>query len=135
MALEPGTTVAGYRIERLLGRGGMGEVYLASQLICIAPVALKLQAPFLYDDRSFRERFVRESELAASLDHPNVVPIYEAGETDGQLFLAMRHVAGTDLDSLLDGVGAVEPERALAIVGGIAAALDAAHAAGPFIEM
>ncbi len=129
MALAVGTELGGYRIERLLGRGGMGEVYLAEQLGLHRRVALKLLAPALADERHFRERFVRESELAAALDHPNIVPIYEAGEVDGRLFLAMRYVDGPSLEAVL-GEGPLTVERTLAILGGIAAALDAAHGTG-----
>src|SRR5438445_13789132 len=105
-----GTTLAGYRIERLLGRGGMGRVYLAEDTRLGRKVALKLLDPELADDERFRERFSRESRLAASLDHPNVVPIYEAGEHDGVLFIAMRYVAGTDLAGLIDEHGPLPPE-------------------------
>ena len=87
-------TLAGYRIERLIGRGGMGEVYLAHDLRLDRPVALKLLSPELAEDEGFREGLLRESRLAPSLDHPNAVPIYEAGEEDGRLFVAMRYVAG-----------------------------------------
>ena len=99
-----GQIVAGYVVEDMLGRGGMGEVYRA------------------------RDR--RESRLAASLDHPNVVPIYEAGDADGRLFIAMRYVDGTDLKKLLRREGALEPARAIAIAVQVADALDAAHASG-----
>jgi len=87
-----GSELAGYRIERLLGRGGMGAVYLAEDLRLKRKVALKLLSPELAADEAFRERFLAESELAASIDHPNIVPIYEAGEADGLLFIAMRYV-------------------------------------------
>ena len=99
--LQPGTEVAGYRIERTLGRGGMSVVYLAEHDWLQRRVALKILAPQLAEDERFRERFVRESRLAASLDHPNVIPIYEAGATGGDLFIAMRYVEGTDLRTLL----------------------------------
>ena len=89
-----GTEFVGYRIEVLLGRGGMGVVYRAEDLRLKRKVALKLLAPELAEDNRFRERFLRESELAASLDHPHIVPIYSAGEVDGQLFIAMRYVEG-----------------------------------------
>ncbi|HSS72028.1 MAG TPA: protein kinase, partial [Gaiellaceae bacterium] len=90
-----GTELAGYRLEALLGRGGMGVVYRAHDLALDRDVALKLLAPHLADDLSFRDRFLRESRLAASLEHPNVVPIHDAGEIDGQLYIAMRLVEGT----------------------------------------
>src|SRR5438128_12692491 len=92
-----GTELAGYRVESLLGRGGMGVVYRAHDLALDRKVALKLLAPELAQDVRFRERFLRESRLAASLDHPAIVPIYDAGEVAGQLYIAMRLVDGTDL--------------------------------------
>lgn len=128
--LQPGTEVAGYRIERTLGRGGMSVVYLAEHDWLQRRVALKILAPQLAEDERFRERFVRESRLAASLDHPNVIPIYEAGASGGDLFIAMRYVEGTDLRTLLHDDGALEPVRAADIVRQIAAALDAAHEQG-----
>src|ERR671931_945837 len=108
----------------------MSVVYLAHDPRLKRNVALKLLAPELVQDESFRVRFLRESQLAASLDHPNVVPIYEAGEVDGLLDIAMRYVPGTDLKALLRAEGALAPERALALVGQVAAALDAAHERG-----
>src|SRR6266705_927938 len=124
-----GTELAGYRIESLLGRGGMGVVYRAHDLALDRKVALKLLAPELAADVHFRERFLRESRLAASLDHPAIVPIYDAGEVAGQLYIAMRLVEGTDLKRLL-AKGALEPERALALLEQVAEALDAAHERG-----
>ncbi len=125
-----GTEVAGYRIESLAGRGGMGVVYLAEQLALKRRVALKLLAPELAEDARFRERFLRESALAASLEHPSVIPIHDAGEADGVLYLAMRYVEGTDLHRLLAEEGWLAPERAVAILELVAAALDAAHSRG-----
>ena len=125
-----GTEFAGYRVGALRGRGGMGEVYRALDLRLDRPVALKVLAPLLADDERFRDRMLRESRLAASLDHPNVIPVYEAGESDGRLFIAMRWVEGTDLKALLGRVGALAPERALALTAQIADALDAAHRRG-----
>jgi YVTN family beta-propeller protein len=125
-----GTDLAGYRIERVLGRGGMSVVYLAHDSRLKRNVALKVLAPELAEDEGFRVRFLRESQLAASLDHPNVVPVYEAGEVDGLLYIAMRYVVGTDLKALLRAEGALEPERALALVAQVAGALDAAHERG-----
>lgn len=127
--IAPGDTIAGYAIERLVARGGMGEVYLAHDPRLGRPVALKLLAERLAGDATFRERLLRESRLAAGLDHPNVVPVYEAGEHDGHLFIAMRYVDG-DLRRLLREVGQLEPARALAIAEQVADALDAAHAQG-----
>jgi hypothetical protein len=127
---ETGTDFVGYRIQSLLGRGGMGVVYRAYDLRLRRTVALKLVAPELALDERFRARFARETELAMSLEHPNVVPIYDAGEVDGLLYLAMRYVEGTDLGGLVRAEAPLEPERALAIARQIANALDAAHARG-----
>ena len=126
-AVTTGMIFAGYRVESLVGRGGMGVVYRATDLSLERPVALKLIAPELAEDERFRERFLREPRLAASLDHPNVIPIYEAGEHDGQLYLAMRFVEGSDLKTLVERDGKLPPDRALRIVGQVAGALDAAH--------
>ena len=128
--LQPGTEVASYRIVHTLGRGGMSVVYLAEHDWLQRKVALKVLAPQLADDERFRERFVRESRLAASLDHPNVIPIYEAGGSGGDLFIAMRFVEGSDLRTLLHEEGALEPARAIGILRQVAAALDAAHEQG-----
>jgi predicted Ser/Thr protein kinase len=125
-----GTDLAGYRIERLLGRGGMSVVYLAEDRRLGRKVALKLLATELAEDARFRERFLRESRLAASLDHPNVIPVYEAGEVDGLLYIAMRYVEGTDLRQLVAGEGSLEPIRAVGILEQVADALDAAHERG-----
>jgi len=121
--------VAGYRVERLLGRGGMGAVYLADDVQLARKVALKLLVPELSEDASFRERFLRESRIAAGLEHPNVVPIYQAGDADGTLFIAMRYVEGTDLRRLLAERPLAAADVA-AIAEQVAAALDAAHEAG-----
>jgi YVTN family beta-propeller protein len=122
-----GTRLAGYQIQALLGRGGMGVVYLAEQQRPHRQVALKLLEARATGGEAFRQRFLRESELAAAIDHPNVLPVYDAGETDGALWIAMRYVDGTDLATLLDHDGPLAPERALAICGQVAGALDAAH--------
>lgn len=108
----------------------MGVVYRAYDLRLKRVVAIKLIAPELSELADFRERFLAETELAASLEHPNVVPIHDAGEVDGQLYIAMRYVEGGELKTLLQTEGRLEPERAVAICGQIAAALDAAHARG-----
>jgi serine/threonine-protein kinase len=128
--LEPGDEFAGCRIEAVAGRGGMGVVYRATELSLGRPVALKLLAPERARDGSFRERFQRESRMAAAIDHPNVIPVYAAGESDGLLYLVMRYVGGTDLHALLRERGHLEPEQAADIVAQVAAALDAAHGAG-----
>src|ERR687888_1577551 len=111
--LSPGEEIAGFRIEEVAGEGGMGVVYRATHLALGRPVALKLIASDLASDRDFRARFKRESQLAASIDHPNVIPVYEAGEADGSLYLAMRYVEGTDLGALIARDGAIEPARAV----------------------
>jgi Protein kinase domain len=128
--LGTGSRLLDYRLETVLGRGGMSVVYVADDLRLRRKVAVKVLAPELSEDDRFRERFVRESELAASIDHPNVIPIYEAGEADGRLYIAMRYVAGTDLKALLRREGALEPIRAVVIVAQLAAALDVAHGRG-----
>ena len=125
-----GSTVAGYRIESLIARGGMGVVYRATQLALDRPVALKVIARELAGKEGFRERFLSESRLAASLDHPSVVPVYDAREEDGELIVAMRLVEGGDLRKLIDCDGPLAPARAVALLGQVAEALDAAHAAG-----
>jgi len=125
-----GTEVAGYRIERLIGRGGMGAVYLAEHLRLDRMVALKLLAPELAGNQKFRDRFLRESKLAASIDHPNIVPIYDADEVDGVLFLAMRYVEGTDLRGLITAEGRLDPLRTAAVAQQLGDALDVAHARG-----
>jgi serine/threonine protein kinase len=125
-----GTVIGGYRIEAGIGRGGMGVVYRAEQLGLGRQVAIKLIAPELAEDPDFRERFERESRLAASIEHPNVIPVHEAGEGDGALFIAMRYVDGTDLRAMLRSQGRLDPGRAGELVSQVAAALDAAHAYG-----
>jgi serine/threonine protein kinase len=125
-----GTRLAGYQIQALLGRGGMGVVYLAEQTGPHRRVALKLLVDPATASQGFRTRFLRESELAAAIDHPNVLPVYDAGDTDGVLWIAMRHVDGIDLAALLERQGPLASEQALGIVGQVAGALDAAHARG-----
>jgi DNA-binding beta-propeller fold protein YncE/predicted Ser/Thr protein kinase len=128
--LALGDEVAGYRIDARLARGGMGVVYRATHLGLDRAVALKVIARELAGDASFRDRFLRESRLAARLDHPGVVPIYDSREVDGELFVAMRLVAGGDLRALIEREGPLAPARATALLGQVASALDAAHAAG-----
>jgi streptogramin lyase/predicted Ser/Thr protein kinase len=128
--LAIGTTVAGYRIDALIARGGMGVVYRATHLGLERPVALKVIARELADRDGFRERFLRESRLAARLDHPAVVPVYDSREVDGELIVAMRLVAGGDLRREIDRNGPLPAARAIALLGQVAEALDAAHAAG-----
>src|ERR1700753_3118116 len=128
--LSPGTVFPGHRIEAVAGRGGMGVVYRATQLGLDRTVALKVIAPGLLDDQNVRQRFVRESKVAASIDHPNVIPVYYAGEENGIAYIAMRYVAGDDIRSLVRREHKLPPARAARIVAQIGNALDAAHAAG-----
>ncbi|TML16840.1 MAG: serine/threonine protein kinase, partial [Actinobacteria bacterium] len=130
MSIGIGSQLAGYRLEDEVGRGGMGVVYRATELGLDRPVALKLIAPELAGDAAFRERFLRESRLAASIDHPGILPVYAAGEADGEVYLATRYVAGTDLRATLEEDGPLTPERALPLVEQVADALDAAHERG-----
>ena len=122
--------IPGYRIEHVLGRGGMGVVYLGVQERLNRKVALKVIVPELAADPVFRQRFEQEAEHAASIDHPNVVPIYEANEVNGSLYLAMRFVDGDDLGTILRQTSGLPAASAAAIVSQVAAALDAAHAGG-----
>ena len=128
--VEIGSMVSNYRVERLLGSGAMGTVYLAHDVHLERPVALKLLAAELARDERFRERFLRESRTAARLEHPAIVPIYAAGEAEGTLFLAMRYVEGSDLRDIIKQQGPLDPDRVVAIVGQVAEALDTAHEAG-----
>jgi serine/threonine protein kinase len=128
-SLRPGSELAGYRIESLLARGALSFVYLAEDARLKRTVALKILSLEPEHGRAFRDRFLRESELAASLDHANVLPIYEAGDSGGVLFVAMPYVAGSDLAAMLRE-GALAPERAIDLLAQVAAALDAAHEHG-----
>ncbi|MFE0676949.1 serine/threonine-protein kinase [Streptomyces sp. NPDC058867] len=125
-----GRQVAGYRIEAEIGRGGMAVVYRARDLRLDRTVALKLLAPELARNDTFRRRFTHESRAAASIDHPHIVPVFEAGETDGVLYIAMRFVAGSDLRHLLDRQGPLTAATAVRIAAQVASALDAAHEHG-----
>jgi serine/threonine-protein kinase len=124
-----GTEVGGYRIVEALGRGGTSVVYRAEHVRLGRSAAVKLLTPALGED-DFRDRFIRESKLAASLDHPNIVPVFDAGEDDGLLYIAMACVDGSDLKTLLVQEGRLPLRRALRVVGQIASALDVAHAHG-----
>ena len=125
-----GATLGGYRIDGLIARGGMGVVYRATHLALDREVALKVIARELADKDGFRERFLRESRLAARLDHPAVVSIFDAREEDGELIVVMRLVEGGDLKKVIDREGPLPAPRALALLGQIADALDSAHSAG-----
>jgi serine/threonine-protein kinase len=130
VVLGPGSQVAGYLLERQIGTGGMAVVYQARDVRLGRLVALKVMAPALAGDETFRLRFVREAQTAAAVDDPHIIPVYEAGEAGGILFIAMRFVGGGDLRSLLRREGPLSPDRVLPAIAAVASALDAAHAAG-----
>jgi ABC-type transport system substrate-binding protein/tRNA A-37 threonylcarbamoyl transferase component Bud32 len=129
-AVPTGTVIAGFRVASLIGDGAMGAVYLADEVATGRHVALKLLAPELARDERFRQRFMRESRVASSLDHPHIVPTVAAGEQEGLLFLAMVYVDGVDLRELLRRERRLDPRRTVDLVAQVADALDAAHAAG-----
>src|ERR1044072_2666461 len=124
--LEQGRVLGSYRIVGLLGRGGMGGVYEATQIPLQRTVALKILAADVSADRAFRERFRHEGLFQANLDHPNIVAVFEGGELEGHLFIAMRLVRGPTLKDLI--AEGLEPSRALRLLGPVADALDVAHA-------
>ncbi|HEV2240193.1 MAG TPA: serine/threonine-protein kinase [Streptosporangiaceae bacterium] len=126
----PGSLVAGYRLEERIGAGGMAVVFRARDERLGRLVALKILAPALAADAAFRRRFIRESRMAAAVDDPHIIPVFEAGEAGGVLFIAMRFVRGGDVRSLLHREGPMPRGRVAAIVSPVASALDAAHAAG-----
>jgi tRNA A-37 threonylcarbamoyl transferase component Bud32 len=128
--IGPGSLVAGYRLEDQIGEGGMAVVFRARHERLGRHVALKILSPKYALDKAFRERFVRESRTAAMVDDPHIIPLYDADEVGGILYIAMRLVPGGDVGSLLLGEGPLPPRRAAGIVSDIASALDAAHAAG-----
>jgi CheY-like chemotaxis protein/predicted Ser/Thr protein kinase len=125
-----GTVIAGYRIEERIGRGGMGVVYRAQHLNLQRRAAIKIIAPDLAESEGFRERFTREARIAAALQHPNIVTVYDAGEVDGLLYLAMQYIQGEDLAAMLRAEGRLRPYRAIDVCRQVASALDAAHAMG-----
>ncbi|MDD9375618.1 serine/threonine-protein kinase [Streptomyces sp. ZAF1911] len=125
--LPEGSQVAGYRLEREVGRGDTSVVYRAKDLRLGRTVALKLISPELQRDDAFRRRLVRDTRIAAAIDHPNILPIFEADETDGVLYFAMRYVPGPDLRVVLDQEGPLPVATALRIAAQVASALDAAH--------
>jgi serine/threonine protein kinase len=128
--LPAGSRVAGYRLEEQIGQGGMAVVFRALDERLDRLVALKVLAPALATDEAFRHRFIRESRSAAAVDDPHVIPVFEAGEADGLLFIAMRYVRGGDVGTLVRREGPLPAARAAAIISAVASALDAAHAAG-----
>ena len=125
-----GDEFAGYRVRAVLGRGGMSVVYQAENLRLSSIIALKVLAPELASDDVFRARFLEESRIAASLNHPNVIPIYDMGSHDELLYIAMRYVSGTDMRQMIKKRGRILPATALFLVGQAARALDAAHRKG-----
>lgn len=127
-ALSGGSEFAGYRVTGLLGRGGMGFVYEAEHLLLKRKAALKTLAPDLGGGSDFKERFIRESQTVASIDHPNIIPIYDAGDLDGVAYISMRFVKGPDLGRLIAEGGVHDPHVAVSTLEQVAGALDAAHA-------
>jgi serine/threonine-protein kinase len=125
-----GSRLAGYRLDEQIGRGGMAVVYRAYDTRLERPVAIKVLAPELARDEAFRQRFIRESRTAAAVDHPNIIPIFEAGEADGVLFIAMRFVQGPNVQALVETAGPMPAPRACHIITQVAAALEAAHSHG-----
>jgi serine/threonine-protein kinase len=125
-----GTVIAGYRIEERIGRGGMGVVYRAEHLNLRRRAAIKIIAPDLAESEGFRERFTREARIAAALQHPNIVTVYDAGELEGLLYLAMQYIQGSDLSAVLRTEHRLRPYRAVDVCRQVASALDAAHAMG-----
>jgi tRNA A-37 threonylcarbamoyl transferase component Bud32 len=128
--LASGTRLAGYRLERLIGAGGMGSVYLATEVALERRVAVKVIRPELAGDDRFRRRFLLECKLIAQLEHPAIVPVYSAGDSEGRLFIAMRYLAGGSLEERLRRDGPLSPAETIAMLAPVADALDAAHAAG-----
>ncbi|MGK8508075.1 serine/threonine-protein kinase [Nocardia asiatica] len=128
--LEVGSRFGPYRLDRLIGRGGMGEVFEAYDTVKDRTIALKVLPERLHDDPVFRERFRRESHVAARLQEPHIIPIHDYGEIDGRLFIDMRLVGGASLRAVLNEQAPLDPQRTIAIVRQVAAALDAAHADG-----
>src|SRR3954470_9246638 len=125
-----GKVIAGYRVEERVGRGGMGVVYRAEHLNLRRRAAIKIIAPDLAESEGFRERFTREARIAAALEHPNIVTVYDAGELDGLLYLAMQYIQGSDLSAVLRTEHRLRPYRAIDVIRQVASALDAAHAMG-----
>ena len=125
-----GMRIAGYRLEEQIGHGGMAVVFRAQDERLQRPVALKILSPALATDEAFRHRFIRESRSAAAVDDQHIIPVFEAGDAEGVLFIAMRYVPGGDAGTLVHRQGPLAIARAAAIISAVASALDAAHAAG-----
>ncbi|HJZ06711.1 MAG TPA: serine/threonine-protein kinase, partial [Trebonia sp.] len=125
-----GDEFAGYRLRSVLGRGGMSVVFQAEHPRLGNVVAIKVLAPELASDDVFRTRFLEESRIAASMNHPNVIPIHDMGASDGLLYIVMRYVSGTDLRQMIKKRGRLQPEVAVFLLSQAARALDAAHAKG-----
>jgi len=126
----PGARIADYRLEEQIGQGGMAVVFRAHDERLDRTVALKILSPALAADEAFRQRFIRESRAAAAVDDPHIIPVFEAGESSGVLFIAMRYVRGGDVRSVLGELGPLPPGRVAEIVSQVASALDAAHGRG-----
>ena len=122
-----GTEIAGYRIEERIGRGGMGVVYRAQHMNLQRRAAIKIIAPEFADTKGFRSRFIREARIAAALQHPNIVTVYDAGQSGETLYIAMQFIRGSDLGAILREEGRLRPYRAIDVCRQIASALDAAH--------
>jgi tRNA A-37 threonylcarbamoyl transferase component Bud32/CheY-like chemotaxis protein len=122
-----GTEIAGYRIEERIGRGGMGVVYRAQHMNLQRRAAIKIIAPEFADTKGFRSRFIREARIAAALQHPNIVTVYDAGQSGSTLYIAMQFIRGSDLAAILNEEGRLRPYRAIDVCRQIASALDAAH--------
>src|ERR1022692_3718482 len=125
--LSAGSRIAGYRLEEQIGQGGMAVVFRAQDQRLQRQVALKILSPALATDEAFRHRFIRESRSAAAVDDPHIIPVFEAGDADGVLFIAMRYVPGGDVKSLLARSGSLPYVQAMGILTAVASALDAAH--------
>ncbi|SEE66789.1 serine/threonine protein kinase [Streptomyces sp. 2231.1] len=125
--IQLGAQIAGYQVEREIGRGGVGVVYLAKDLWLGRHVALKVLSPDLTSNDAFRRRFINEPRVAAAIDHPHIVPIFKSGEASELLYIAMRYVSGPDLGALLDRNGPLPVMSAMRIAAQVASALDAAH--------
>ena len=130
ISVAAGSRIAGYRLEEQIGAGGMAVVFRACDERLQRLVALKVLSPALPPDEAFRQRFIRESRAAAAVDDPHIIPVHEAGEANGMLFIAMRYVRGGDVRTVIRREGPLSPSRAAAIISAVASALDAAHASG-----